>query len=135
MTFLCTVKQEEVLPRPADVQEDMLDDFWRSLHSILQLSALDKIINQSTAQGIMLGQFTSPVSEQLISWVSSRKLMFLLFPVLIMYTCALRMSCKCRGAIDDSTTVSYNGLKGLATMHFECVYVHVCACVCVCVCV
>eukprot|EP00731_Ephydatia_muelleri_P018339 Em0011g379a len=72
VTFLCTVKQEEVLPRPADVQEDMLDDFWRSLHSILQLSALDKIINQSTAQGIMLGQFTSPVSEQLISWISVR---------------------------------------------------------------
>eukprot|EP00731_Ephydatia_muelleri_P018341 Em0011g381a len=66
------VLQEEVLPRPADVQEDMLDDFWRSLHSILQLSALDKIINQSTAQGIMLGQFTSPVSEQLISWTSVR---------------------------------------------------------------
>ncbi|KAL5487084.1 hypothetical protein EMCRGX_G019643 [Ephydatia muelleri] len=66
------VLQEEVLPRPADVQEDMLDDFWRSLHSILQLSALDKIINQSTAQGIMLGQFTSPVSEQLISWISVR---------------------------------------------------------------
>ena len=51
------------------------------------------------------------------------------------YTCALRMSCKCRGAIDDSTTVSYNGFKGLATLHFECVYVHVCVCVRVCVCV
>eukprot|EP00731_Ephydatia_muelleri_P018330 Em0011g370a len=50
----------------------MLDDFWRSLHSILQLSALDKIIHQSTAQGIMLRQFTSPVSEQLISWISVR---------------------------------------------------------------
>eukprot|EP00731_Ephydatia_muelleri_P018333 Em0011g373a len=69
---LASLLTEEVLPRPADVQEDMLDDLWRSLHSILQLSALDKIINQSTAQGIMLGQFTSPVSEQLISWISVR---------------------------------------------------------------
>ena len=97
LCFLCTVKQEEVLPRPADVQEDMLNDFWRSLHSILQLSALDKIINQSTAQGIMLGQFTSLVSEQLLSWVSSRKLMFLLFPVLIMYMHA-RSACHANAA-------------------------------------
>ena len=36
-----------------------------------------------------------------------------------------------------ATTISYNGLKGLATMHFECVYVcvRVCVCVSVCVCV
>ena len=34
-----------------------------------------------------------------------------------------------------ATTISYNGFKGLATMHFECVYVHVCVCVCVCACV
>ena len=36
-----------------------------------------------------------------------------------------------------ATTISYHGLKGLATMHFECVYVcvRVCVCVSVCVCV
>ena len=31
-----------------------------------------------------------------------------------------------------ATTISYNGFKGLATMHYECVYVHVFVCVCVC---
>ena len=66
------VLQEEVLPRPADVPEDLLDDFWSSLDSILQLSALDEVFNKSIAQGVMLGQFTRPVSQQLLSWISVR---------------------------------------------------------------
>ena len=68
VTFLCPLKQEEVLPRPADVPEDMLDDFWSSLDSILQLSALDEVFNQSNT---VLEQIISPVLQQLNSWVST----------------------------------------------------------------
>ena len=52
-------------------------------------------------------------------------------PVLIMYACALRMSCKCRAELQPLLTMGL--IIRLAIMHFECVYVHVCVCACECV--
>ena len=66
------VKQEKILPRPSDISEDLLDDFWNSLDVLLQLNTLfgDEIINQTAFNNsAVLGIFVNPMSKQLLSWV------------------------------------------------------------------
>ena len=66
------VKQEKILPRPNDISEDLLGDFWNSLDVLLQLNTLigDEIVNQTAVNNsAVLGPFLTPVSTQLLSWV------------------------------------------------------------------